>query len=577
MTVSVAMSGKNNTRKVLRDNLPSIDDDTLDYFESMIEDGESITKESMKETLAPFIESYGLAQDLEAAEKICEDIVNQMEGLVVVASNKADLPILLDKVVVLNDVTKSHLSAEEKATVDTLWGFENVRKKRNTVMEVSDVASSKDERKAAKEQRKWLEDLESQFVGEEDNNKVSTMMIPDFSDGSKEKDIHVHNFNITYGGKILLEEADLRLVFGRKYGLIGRNGIGKTTLLKHMANFDIEGFPKHHRVLHVKQEVKSSSSSVLQVVLDSDVERNDLLAKERELQNMLAEENGGSASIDKIMQQLEEVHERLNIIGAYSAEGRAASILSGLQFTDEMQGSPTDSLSGGWRMRVAIAAALFIEPDLLMLDEPTNHLDLEAVLWLEKYLKGYEKTVLLVSHDRAFLNEVCTDIMLFDKLKLTYYRGNYDMYEGTRKEMQVVQQKQHEAQQVKLQHMQDFVDKFRYNAKRASLVQSRIKALEKETVIEAVEEEAEFNFEFFDAGQLGRPIIQIEGVEFGYPNLHGEKVDPLFRDVHLGIDQSSRVALVGPNGAGKVILYFFMFMLAIIVFSTVNFIELNSK
>jgi ATP-binding cassette subfamily F protein 3 len=547
------MSGKsNNTRAVLKANLPSIDDDTLDYFESMIESGESITKESMKETLAPFIESYGLAQDLESAEKICEDIVSQMEGLVTVVSSDADMPMLLEKAVVLNDVTKSHLSAEEKATVDTLWGFENVRKKRNTVMEVTDVASSKDERKAAKEQRKWLEDLESQFVGEEDNNKVSTMMIPDFSEGTKEKDIHVHNFNITYGGKILLEEADLRLVYGRKYGLIGRNGIGKTTLLKHMANFDIEGFPKHHRVLHVKQEVKSSASSVLQVVLESDVERNTLLAKEKELQNQLGEENGGSAAIDKIMQQLEEVNERLNIIGAHSAEGRAASILSGLQFTDEMQAASTDSLSGGWRMRVAIAAALFIEPDLLMLDEPTNHLDLEAVLWLEKYLKGYEKTVLLVSHDRAFLNEVCTDIILFDKLKLSYYRGNYDMYEGTRKEMQVVQQKQHEAQQVKLQHMQEFVDKFRYNAKRASLVQSRIKALEKETVIEAVEEETEFKFSFYDAGQLGRPIIQIEGVTFGYPNAKGEKIEPLFKNVHLGIDQSSRVALVGPNGAGKV-------------------------
>lgn len=543
---------KNNSREVLKANLPSIDDDTLDYFESMIEMGESITKESMKETLAPFIESYGLAQDLESAEKICEDIVNQMEGLSASVSSEADLPILLDKAVVLNDVTKSHLSAEEKATVDTLWGFENVRKKRNTVMEVTDVASSKDERKAAKEQRKWLEELESQFVGEEDNNKVSTMMIPDFSEGSREKDIHVHNFNITYGGKILLEEADLRLVYGRKYGLIGRNGIGKTTLLKHMANFDIEGFPKHHRVLHVKQEVKSSASSVLQVVLESDVERNTLLAKEKDLQNQLAEENGGSAALDKIMQELEEVNERLNIIGAHSAEGRAASILSGLQFTEEMQAAPTDSLSGGWRMRVAIAAALFIEPDLLMLDEPTNHLDLEAVLWLEKYLKGYEKTVLLVSHDRAFLNEVCTDIMLFDKLKLTYYRGNYDMYEGTRKEMETVQQKQHEAQQVKLQHMQEFVDKFRYNAKRASLVQSRIKALEKETVIEAIEEETEFKFSFFDAGQLGRPIIQIEGVTFGYPNAKGEKIVPLFKDVHLGIDQSSRVALVGPNGAGKV-------------------------
>ncbi len=173
--------------------------------------------------------------------------------------------------------------------------------------------------------------------------------------------------------------------------------------------------------------------------------------------------------------------------------------------------------------------------------------DLEAVLWLENYLKTYPHTILLVSHDRSFLNEVCTDIVLFEKLKLHYYKGDYDSFEATRKEMFIVQQKQHEAQQVKLSHMQEFVDKFRFNAKRASLVQSRIKSIERETVVEAVEEEAQFSFSFFDAGQLGRPVIQIEGVTFGFSPQR-----LLFEDVHLGIDQSSRIALVGPNGAGKV-------------------------
>jgi len=176
------------------------------------------------------------------------------------------------------------------------------------------------------------------------------------------------------------------------------------------------------------------------------------------------------------------------------------------------------------------------------------------VLWLEEYLKNYPKTVLLVSHDKAFLNEVCTDIVLFTNLKLNYYKGNYDSFESTFKEMRVVQQKQHEAQQVKIQHMQEFVDKFRYNAKRASLVQSRIKTIEKETVVDAVEDEVSFSFSFFDSGQLGRPIIQIEGVTFGYDySLAPSNTKPaLFYDVHLNVDQSSRVALVGPNGCGKV-------------------------
>eukprot|EP01041_Mallomonas_annulata_P013766 gene13766-29277_t len=181
-----------------------------------------------------------------------------------------------------------------------------------------------------------------------------------------------------------------------------------------------------------------------------------------------------------------------------------------------MQRSSTASLSGGWRMRVALAGALLIEPDLLMLDEPTNHLDLEAVLWLQSYLLGYKHTVLLVSHDREFLNEVCTDIIMFKNLKLNYYRGNYDAFVATRTEALLVQQRQHDAQMVKLTHMQEFVDKFRFNAKRASLVQSRIKAIEKEDIVEAVEEEKSFSFSFPDSGQLGRPIIQIEGVTFGY-------------------------------------------------------------
>jgi ATP-binding cassette subfamily F protein 3 len=219
-----------------------------------------------------------------------------------------------------------------------------------------------------------------------------------------------------------------------------------------MANFDIEGFPTHHRILHVKQEVKASELSVLAVVLAADVERTALLQQEKELVAKM--KTAADAQLQTALsQELAEVYDRMSIINCDSAEARASIILSGLRFTQEMQSESTNKLSGGWKMRVALAGALFIEPDLLMLDEPTNHLDLEAVLWLQAYLQTYKHSVLVVSHDRAFLNEICSDIILFKNQKLTYYRGNYDAFESARKESLLVQQRQFAAQQEKVLYL----------------------------------------------------------------------------------------------------------------------------
>lgn len=374
---------------VLVDILPAINEDesVLEYFVGMLMDNSSIYDESyLQENVAPFIESYGLNSSDLSIDDICKQLCHSLK---VISGNETDrtssqdddTPKLLDKAVILSEVAKNQISASEQETIDTLWGFQKIRAKRNDTFEATEAASSKYERKAQKEQKKFLDSLDAKISngesdkrdnledGDEDGNgQISAMILPDLTSKSREKDIHVSNFNVTFGGQILLEGADLKIVYGRRYGLVGRNGIGKTTLLKHMASFDIEGFPTHHRVLHVKQEVYSTGKTVLQAVLDSDVERNQLIEKEKKLLEE-QQSSDNATRLQEISTELTEVYERMEYIGAQSAESRAAQILSGLQFTEDMQKGSTEALSGGWRMRVSLASALFIEPDLLMLDE----------------------------------------------------------------------------------------------------------------------------------------------------------------------------------------------------------------
>lgn len=350
----------------------------------------------------------------------------------------------------------------------------------------------------------------------------------------------IDNLTLVVGGRNLLENTSFKLSPGRKYGLIGRNGIGKTSLLSALARGDFEKFTKGYQILLVEQEVQADEKSALQSVLECDVLRADLLSEEKELSKVINENSKDVAT------RIAEIYKELEEIDAYGAEARACTILGGLGFTNDMLYLPTTRLSGGWRMRVALARALFVQPDILLLDEPTNHLDLDAVMWLEDYLVNWRGILVVVSHAREFLNVVCSDIIHFFNLKLTYYRGNYESFDRTRKQDITQQSKQVESQKTKIEHMQSFIDKFRYNAKRASLVQSRIKVLQKMEIVEEIIEDPSCIFIFPTPDKLRPPLLKIEDGLFGY----NEKF-LLLKNLNFGIDMESRVAIVGANGVGK--------------------------
>ncbi len=344
--------------------------------------------------------------------------------------------------------------------------------------------------------------------------------------------------NLTYriGGRTLLERASLALPAGHHAGLVGRNGTGKSTLLKliagelHADSGDIT-LPNGTRMGMVAQEAPAGPESLIETVLMADRERTALLAEA---------EHATDAH------RIADIHTRLADIEAHRAPARAATILHGLGFNAEQQLRPCRDFSGGWRMRVALAAVLFSEPDLLLLDEPTNHLDLEATLWLEDYLKRYPHTVLLVSHDRDLLNKVVDKIIHLEALKLTVYSGGYDTFEKTRA-LKIANiaaaQKKQEAQR---QHMQAFIDRFRYKASKARQAQSRIKMLARMEPIVSVAEEQTIEFAFPNPDQLAPPILALDHAEAGY-----EPGKPVLRNLNLRLDMDDRVALLGANGNGK--------------------------
>ncbi|KAF2120880.1 P-loop containing nucleoside triphosphate hydrolase protein [Lophiotrema nucula] len=377
---------------------------------------------------------------------------------------------------------------------------------------------------------------------------------------SKSKDIKIDSFDISISGKRILTDTMLTLAYGRRYGLVGQNGIGKSTLLRALSRREV-AIPTHISILHVEQEITGDDTPALQAVLDADVWRKHLLKEQEKItkelteieteRSTLADTSADAAKLDKQREGLDvtlsDIHSKLAEMESDKAESRAASILAGLGFSTERQQFATRTFSGGWRMRLALARALFCEPDLLLLDEPSNMLDVPSITFLSNYLQDYPSTVLVVSHDRAFLNEVATDIIHQHSERLDYYKGaNFDSFYATKEERRKTAKREYENQMAQRAHLQAFIDKFRYNAAKSSEAQSRIKKLEKMPVLQAPEAEYIVHFKFPEVEKLSPPIIQMSGVTFGYT-----KDNILLKNVDLDVQLDSRIGIVGPNGAGK--------------------------
>jgi ATP-binding cassette subfamily F protein 2 len=357
------------------------------------------------------------------------------------------------------------------------------------------------------------------------------------------RDVRIEQVAMSIHGRDLIQDTTLTLNHGRRYGLIGANGSGKTTLLAALAARELP-IPDHIDIWHVSREAEPGEDSALKSVVD--VAAKEHARIEALITKLIEEDPEGNSEI------LEALGEKLDKMDPSSFEPEAGALLHGLGFTEAMMAKATKDMSGGWRMRVALAQALFKQPTLLLLDEPTNHLDLGACVWLEEYLAKYPTTIVLTSHSEDFMNGVCTEIMqLTVDNKLVFWGGNYDSYIKTRTETEVNQLKAYEKEQSDIKHLEEFIRScgtYSNLRKQADSKQKIIDKMKEKGLTEKPKSDPMFNFTFPDSEKLPPPVLAFDTMSFSYS---GKKEDYLYHRVSFGIDLDSRVALVGPNGAGK--------------------------
>ncbi|XP_038549240.1 ATP-binding cassette sub-family F member 3 [Micropterus salmoides] len=527
---------------ILKSEFPEIDSEVFDYITGVLESGGADFEdgEEVYEAIGGVLQ--GVSADSKNEDDVRDICLQMFNTLKLNNHHGSQRQVLLDAPVQL-----SQISADNVTASDDVQGIWMMKRSQNTTVDAKKLEKAeaklkaKHDRRNEKDSQKTssplvLEEASASQASSKKDNRV------DQSGKNRSYDIRIENFDVSFGERCLLQGAELSLASGRRYGLIGRNGLGKTTLLKMLASRSLR-VPAHISILHVEQEVAGDETPALQSVLESDTLREELLAEEKMLNARIA--NGTAEGTESV--RLSEIYGKLEEIEADKAPARASVILAGLGFSPRMQQQTTKEFSGGWRMRLALARALFARPDLLLLDEPTNMLDVRAILWLENYLQTWQSTILVVSHDRNFLNAVVTDIIHLHSQRLDSYRGDYENFIKTKEDRLKNQHREYEAQLQYRQHIQVFIDRFRYNANRAAQVQSKLKLLERLPELKPIEKETEVTLRFPDNFEkLSPPILQLDEVEFYYsPDL------PLFSSLNLSADLESRICIVGENGAGK--------------------------
>ncbi|XP_035190083.1 ATP-binding cassette sub-family F member 3 [Oxyura jamaicensis] len=527
---------------ILRSEFPELDGEVFAYVTGILHssgaDFESV--DELVEAVGELLQEVSRdGKDEGAVREVCQRLFNALqldEGRAQRCSQ-----VLLDSPIQLSQITDGY-----DASVDLLPGL-LLKRGQASMVDAKKLEKAEAKLKAKQDRRMERDSTKSsgplvleEATASQAASKKETRM--ESSGKNKSYDVRIENFDVSFGERVLLTGADLNLAFGRRYGLVGRNGLGKTTLLKMIASRSLR-IPSHISILHVEQEVAGDETPALQSVLECDTTRESLLREEKEL---TAKVNAGRGE-GMEGSRLSEIYAKLEEIEADKAPARASVILAGLGFNAKMQQQTTKEFSGGWRMRLALARALFARPDLLLLDEPTNMLDVRAILWLENYLQTWQSTILVVSHDRNFLNAVATDIIHLHSQRLDAYRGDFENFMKTKEERLKNQQREYEAQQQYREHIQVFIDRFRYNANRASQVQSKLKLLEKLPELKPVDKESEVMMKFPDGFEkFSPPILQLDEVDFCYDPSHY-----IFRSLSVSADLESRICVVGENGAGK--------------------------